>query len=487
MKKRGYKRREINVEEHFADLLRGVLREWEGERKLALALDASTLSNRFDVLSISVLARGGAIRVAWKMLSHRQEGSWRPHWERLLSLLQEGVPAAWQVVVMADRGLYAAWLFEAIVARGWHPLVRVNGSMGFRPTGSESFGRIEELAGKADSRWKGTGEWSESGERVQGTLAIDWENGYEEAIAVVTDLFPAQVQAGWYQMRFWIETEYKDGKRGWFHWEHSKMIHPQRASRLWLLLALALQHAILLGSVLEARQEEERADQAGQQGSKRQRPAKPQQRQRGREQSVLMRGMMGLRAAACGARESLPQGHLCVQPWPEQLVPVSKPSKSYQGKRKRAQERQRYRQRKRARAREARQEAKRLRQQEKQAQAEARQAARLARRQEQLAEARQSVGVDSSRHRCRTGQPWATNRRGKENGLLSSRDRRSWPKQARPCLLRPNELADLLGPLLFSGWSMGGSFRLTASFLRKQGARLLRDPHQERVPEKNYP
>ncbi len=26
---------------------------------------------------------------------------------------------------MADRGLYAAWLFEAIQANGWHPFLRV--------------------------------------------------------------------------------------------------------------------------------------------------------------------------------------------------------------------------------------------------------------------------------------------------------------------------------------------------------------------------
>jgi hypothetical protein len=106
-------------------------------------LDASTLADRFDVLSISVLTRGGAIRVAWTMLVSHQQGAWRSHWERMLQLLREAVPAEWQVLVMADRGLYAAWLFEAIVANGWHPLLRVNGSMRFRPTGSEGFVRID--------------------------------------------------------------------------------------------------------------------------------------------------------------------------------------------------------------------------------------------------------------------------------------------------------------------------------------------------------
>jgi hypothetical protein len=92
VKKRGRKRREIIGEDHFADVLRGVLNGWEGEYTLALALDMSTLTDRFDVLSISVLTRGGAIRVAWTILECHQKGSWRVHWERMVGLLREGGP-----------------------------------------------------------------------------------------------------------------------------------------------------------------------------------------------------------------------------------------------------------------------------------------------------------------------------------------------------------------------------------------------------------
>lgn len=29
--------------------------------------------------------------------------------------------------MLADRGLYAHWLFEAIRRNGWHPFLRING------------------------------------------------------------------------------------------------------------------------------------------------------------------------------------------------------------------------------------------------------------------------------------------------------------------------------------------------------------------------
>jgi hypothetical protein len=286
---------------------------------------------------------------------------------------------------MADRGLYAAWLFEAIAANGWHPLLRVNGTLTFCPTGSETFSTSAEIVPQAGGAWKGSGAWSETGKRMQGTLAVRWEQGYDEAIAVVTDRAPAQVQASWDQMRFWIETEYKDGTRGWVHWEQSTMLHPQRASRLWLLFGVALQQAILLGIALEAREEAEQDRRRVASG--RRAPVTPQKRPRGREQSVVLRGMMALRAAACGSGETLPQGRMCFEALPSQWFPLHKPSRSYQQKKQQKEERQRNRQRRRERAREARQEVKRQRQREKQAEAEATRAARMARREERAAQA----------------------------------------------------------------------------------------------------
>lgn len=110
VKKRQQKRREIVVEEHVADLLRGVINAWQGEH--TLAMDASALSDRVTILSFSVASRGCAIRVAWTMVPGNEEGAWRPHGERVLRLLAEAVPSDWTVDVMADRGLDAAWLFR---------------------------------------------------------------------------------------------------------------------------------------------------------------------------------------------------------------------------------------------------------------------------------------------------------------------------------------------------------------------------------------
>lgn len=106
--KRGRKRRAINVEQWFGDLLRWVLAGWEGEKRVVLALDATNNGTRFTSLSIGVVIQGCLIPVAWKMLTCNAKGAWKPHWLRLLALLRGVIPPEWQVVAMTDAGLYAS-------------------------------------------------------------------------------------------------------------------------------------------------------------------------------------------------------------------------------------------------------------------------------------------------------------------------------------------------------------------------------------------
>src|SRR5437870_10352598 len=79
--KKGRQRRAVEVQTCFVPLVRWVLAWWPAEeRRLALALDATTLGQRFTVLVISVLYRGCAVPVAWVVVPATRKGAWRPHW-----------------------------------------------------------------------------------------------------------------------------------------------------------------------------------------------------------------------------------------------------------------------------------------------------------------------------------------------------------------------------------------------------------------------
>src|SRR4029450_1847885 len=109
--KRGGPRQELKVESCFAPLLAWVLSWWEGTQ-LALAVDATTLGQRFVVLVVSVVYRGCALPVAGPFCPARDQQGWRGGGWRLLRQVRPGVPRRYFVIVLADRGLYARWLFQ---------------------------------------------------------------------------------------------------------------------------------------------------------------------------------------------------------------------------------------------------------------------------------------------------------------------------------------------------------------------------------------
>src|SRR2546430_6834128 len=107
--KRGRPRQELPVESCFAPLLGWVLSGWEGH-PLALALDATTLGQRFVVLALSVLYRGCAIPVAWTVLPAGGEHAWRREGVRMLGRVRAAVPRRFFVIVLARSRVVARLL-----------------------------------------------------------------------------------------------------------------------------------------------------------------------------------------------------------------------------------------------------------------------------------------------------------------------------------------------------------------------------------------
>jgi hypothetical protein len=254
--KSGTQREELDVTTCFAPLLDWILKGWPSTR-LALALDATSLGDLFTVLSISVVYRGSAIPVAWKILPANVAHAWKPEWLALLKTFSAWVPTGWTVVVMTDRGLYARWLFGALVARGWHPLMRITRGSKFRRPGGKTDIRVGRLVPKPGRRWQGRGTAfpKKPQRRLECTLLACWEAGYDEPWFVVTDLAPEQAESVWYGMRAWIEHGFKLLKSAGWQWQTTRMTDCGRAERLWLVLAVATRYVLAVGGESEAGQE----------------------------------------------------------------------------------------------------------------------------------------------------------------------------------------------------------------------------------------
>ena len=250
--KRGTARHELVVETCFVPLLAWVVGQWEGTQ-LALALDATTLGTRFTVLAISVVYRGCAIPVAWTVLAATAKHAWRREWLRMLRQVRRAIPRAWTVLGLADRGLYARWLFRRLTRLGWHPLLRINTGGTFRPTGQVRGVPLKTLVPEPGTMWQGTGiAFKGRNRQLHCTLLACWEPGYKEPWLILTDLPPEASTAWWYGLRAWIEQGFKITKRAGWQWQRTRMTQPDRAARLWLAVAVATLWLLSVGGEADA-------------------------------------------------------------------------------------------------------------------------------------------------------------------------------------------------------------------------------------------
>ena len=250
--KRGTARHALVVEPCFVPLLGWVVAQWEGTQ-LALALDATTLGTRFTVLAISVVYRGCAIPVAWTILPATAKHAWRREWLRMLRQVHRAVPRTWTVIVLADRGLYARWLFRRITRLGWHPFLRINTGGTFRPQGQGRAVPLQTLVPEPGTTWQGTGIAFKGRHRqLHCTLLACWEAGYKDPWLILTDLPPEASTACWYGLRAWIEQGFKITKRAGWQWQRTHMTQPDRAARLWLAVAVATLWLLSVGGEADA-------------------------------------------------------------------------------------------------------------------------------------------------------------------------------------------------------------------------------------------
>lgn len=315
--KRGTVRQELVVEPCFVPLLTWVVDQWEGTQ-LALALDATTLGIRFTVLALSVVYRGCAIPVAWTVLAATAKHAWRREWLRMLRQVRRAIPRTWTVIVLADRGLYARWLFRRITRLGWHPFLRINTGGTFRPTGQVRGVPLKTLVPEPGTRWQGTGiAFKGRNRQLHCTLLARWDAEYKDPWLILTDLPPEASTACWYGLRAWIEQGFKITKRAGWQWQRTHMTKPERAARLWLAVAVATLWLLSVGGEADATIPTSTVPDVTALV-----PEPPQTRRatRLRLVSIFRRGW-NLILVALLNQVPLPMGRFVPEPWPAMPVP----------------------------------------------------------------------------------------------------------------------------------------------------------------------
>jgi hypothetical protein len=317
--KRGPKRRQLDVPDNFVPFIGWVLSYWpSSEKRLALAMDATTLAQLFTVLTVSVVYRGCAIPVAWVILPATAKGAWRGPWLDLFQSLAGSIGPDWMVIVLADRGLYAQWLYQQIVLLGWHPYLRINANGKFRVHGDAAWHLLAELVPQVGSAWCGPAVCFKE-HSLACTVLTCWQAAYAAPWLIITDLTPEQADVCWYSLRAWIECGFKDTKRGGWQWQQTRITDPERASRLWLAIAVATLWVVSVGGEADATLPASSLEALPDPHIARRRTTR---RARPRLLSCFRRGILLILASAMTGALHL-CGRFYPEPWPARPVPDS--------------------------------------------------------------------------------------------------------------------------------------------------------------------
>jgi hypothetical protein len=232
----------------------------------------------------------------------------------LLRLLRPAAPPDWVVVVLSDRGLESPRLFGAIVAVGWHPLMRVKAAGKFRPSGWVGWYRFGSLAPRPGSRFAARGlAYKTAAEPLACTLLACWEEGHAEPWLLLTDLAVGSASPCWYAFRAWIEQGFKVIKSGALNWQRTRMEKAERAERLWLAIAVSVLWLVVIGATVEGDRQRQTLGDGRLRGPE---AAARRARVVQRRHRLFAVGLAEwLAAQLCG--RPLPQGKLAPEPWPE--------------------------------------------------------------------------------------------------------------------------------------------------------------------------
>jgi hypothetical protein len=214
--------------------------------QIALAFDATSIGDKFVVLSINILLAGCGIPIAWCVVKATEPGSWKPRWQQLIEKLKDVIPESFDVIAAADRGLYADWMYQMIVDAGWHPFLRINHQGFVQIPPSDIWLPLADIVQHPGQSWSGKVICFKTNS-LESTLLARWDDGYKDPWLILTDLEPNSADALWYGLRPSTECVYRDIKSDGWQWHNTRLLDPKRAERLWLAIAVSTLWMVMLG------------------------------------------------------------------------------------------------------------------------------------------------------------------------------------------------------------------------------------------------
>lgn len=236
----------LTVEPLYGPLIEQAVVGWVGKR-MYVALDTSMLWNTYCLIRLSVIYRGRAVPLVWRVIEHGSAAVSFETYQDLLTEAKSRLPFACKVVFLADRGFADTQLMGHLRELGWHFRIRIKSTFWIYPSHLAPF-QVGEIALKPGhlSCWQEVSITDKHFGPVH--LAVARPLGSDEYWYVVSDESAELKTLEEYGLRFDIEENFLDDKSNGFQLESSLIRSAKALERLCFVLAMTTLYLVSVGT-----------------------------------------------------------------------------------------------------------------------------------------------------------------------------------------------------------------------------------------------
>ncbi|KKL84858.1 hypothetical protein LCGC14_1960530 [marine sediment metagenome] len=243
----------IQVNDLYGPLIEQALAEW-GREPLYLALDTSMLWGEYCIIRLSIVYRGRAVPLIWKVIEHASSSVAFSEYQPLLDEANKLLPLyrRCDVVFLADRGFADTELMRHLSDElGWHRRIRIKTNFKVHRRGHAvcKISRMAPPPGQAHFLH----HVYITDERLGPVhLALAHHQRSQERWYVVSDQPTTLDTFDDYGLRFDIEENFLDDKSNGFQLESSLIRSADALNRLCFILAVTTLYLVSQGIVVVA-------------------------------------------------------------------------------------------------------------------------------------------------------------------------------------------------------------------------------------------
>lgn len=221
-------------------------------KELLLVIDPTTQEDRVVMVMVSIWYRGAALPLAWTLWPGNQPLEGARFWARVAQLLtqvQELLPPALPVILLADRAFGTPVFTDMVVERGWHYVVRIQGQTRYRTYQGQELPVATLVPARGARRKLAAHLFKKQGWRWASLVAF-WGKRPKQPLLLVSSLPPAWHLLKLYQRRFPIEALFRDCKSDGWHFAQGQVVDLDHLQRLVIAMAFATWLTLLVGSAV---------------------------------------------------------------------------------------------------------------------------------------------------------------------------------------------------------------------------------------------